>query len=1197
MAKKTKMNTKREKYIEKLIKESEHRILNEHEIIQLIGYTEGILGESGFLSSIGNAVNSFNDKLFKNRQLNTVSRATDSGIGRDVRKTAIRNPSKGSKGKRANLPARSPLTSIGNVSAEDERLLSKIINNTPAMEFLDKWAQTGNEKAKVLLAKLNTLKNAAGQKLQTVGNQVKNQITDPTSQLRQTTSAVAQKAKKVGSLAAEPFTPAVRGTRDMFKAAKNKVVNTLTDPQTYKSLAQKTGRNAVELAKMMKSVLVQYPNIVYKDGALYASKTLNPKDGIKLELPVTNPQTGSKEKVSLLSLTPKEALRHLGYTTRDTFDKLKNMQGVISGMSSDKASNMYPTLSESLNKSLNENWFTDLFGSNPQTQVQQPQYSQQELMDMYQTQNDLNQIYKNFGLNLTNPEDQIEFLQKDTSTIQDPKLKSIAQEFQDEIFHTLSPRMQQNLISQGRVSSDLASKETQKAQNTITQFKDPIKMTYDPHNKTSSIQDVELLSKIMGITTPVKGPDGVTYKNGKDMYNALIRKNNQKQERIQQNKARIKADKTFFDNFNKQRTARAKLTDTKDLSNIVQKAYNPSVFTRLGNSLLRMVSPNLRTRDPYKLTQDLDTQFKNLGLTSKQDRLAFLNNLKDNTPSIVIGTGPNGDIKISPNDLEALYKANQISEPVYNNIKSANASLQNLNRSLQVNPPKNKDAITYNKNALIKSMGVPPRLLNKIMGTNNSADPRLVKRFSRKTPVVQKTIQKPQVTINGGSTAPSSIAQPHLRDGVGVATSESYKNQKPVMSKLTETMVLSYLQLMEDRRFIQNPVERFKTARRVQTNNSNQMSKEDQPVTKPGRLAAFNQFNNTTANTNQQPSNWMSRLGVKAGEIGRNVANGWGKVKADYRTSLRQDNVVLSDGRTVRDHIYDLLKGPITQDTLNALAQYQKAGIPLTRNQINILNNATQYNPHMDQLQKKSYMALLNAGYEDPEEANQQVNQTNQPSQIQKPQQPAQPVVNKPTNTTIAKSNGHFVVDNPTSEKLEKNGYAIDTNRNELFYNRISIPLSSVKSFEVTPQGKVLLDGIPAEIKAVDSSNSFSKDNSGNLIHTTPNGPEVIGPIASLQISKTGNNLLIKGTGKQLKIPFTSMKQIPTNQVTIPQTNSTSGINYGSSNLSPYSITSETCTYFEFLNKFKESIESSKSEISPRNMYQLYLIGKLNQLL
>ena len=1192
MAKKAKMNTKREKYIEKLIKESEHRVLNEHEIIQLIGYTEGILGESGFLSSIGDAVNSFNDKLFKNRQLNTVSRATDSGIGRDVRRTAIRNPSKGSKRKRANLPTRSPLTSIGNVSAEDERLLSKIINNTPAMEFLDKWAKTGNEKAKVLLAKLNTLKNAAGQKFQTVGNQVKTQITDPTSKFRQTTSAVAQKAKKVGSLATKPFTPAVRGTRDMFKAAKNKVVNTLTDPQTYKSLAQKTGRNAIELAKMMKSVLVQYPNIVYKDGALYASKTLNPKDGIKLELPVTNPQTGSKEKVSLLSLTPKEALRYLGYTTGDTFDNtLKNMKGVISGMSSDMASNMYPTLSESLNKSLNENWFTDLFGSNPQTQVQQPQYSQQDLMDMYQTQNDLNQIYKNFGLNLTNPEDQIEFLQKDTSTIQDPKLKSIAQEFQDEIFHTLSPRMQQNLISQGRVSSDLASKETQKAQNTITQFKDPIKMTYDPYNKTSSMQDVELLSKIMGITTPVKGPDGVTYKNGKDMYNALIRKNNQKQERIQQNKARLKADKDFFDKFNKQRTARANLTSTKDLSNLVQKAYNPSVFTRLGNSLLRMVSPDLRKRDPYELKQDLDTQFKNLGLTSKKERLDFLNNLKNNTPSIVIGTGSNGDIKISPNDLDALYKANQISEPVYNNIKRANASLQNLNRSLQVNPHKNTDTITYAKNALIKSMGVPPRLLSKIMGTNNSKDPRLVKRFSRKTPVVQKTIQKPQATINGGSTAPSSIAQPHLRDGVGVATSESYKNQKPVMSKLTEAIVLSYLQLTES-----NFVERNKNARGHQKPASS-VTQEKPPVTnkKLGRLAAFNQFNNTTVNTNQKPSNWMSRLGVKAGEIGRNVANGWGKVKADYRTSLRQDNVVLSDGRTVRDHIYDLLKGPINQDTLNTLAQYQKAGIPLTRNQINILNHATQYNPHMDQLQKKSYMALLNAGYENPEEANQQVNQTNQSPQVQKPQQPTQPVVNKPTNTTITKNNGHFVVDNLTSEKLQKNGYSIDTSRNELFYNRISIPLSNVNSFEVTPQGKVLLDGIPAEIKAVDSSNSFGKDNSGNLIHTTPNGSEVIGPIASLQISKIGNILSIKGTAKQINIPFISMKQ--TNQVTIPQTNNDKGINYESPSLGQYSLTSETCTYFEFLDKFKESVESSKSEISPRNMYQLYLIGKLNQLL
>lgn len=1192
MAKKTNMNTKREKYIENLIKESEHRVLNEHEIIQLIGYTEGILGESGFLSSIGNAVNSFNDKLFKNRQLNTVSKATDSGLGRDVRKTAIRKPSKGSKGKRANLPTRSPLTSIGNVSAEDERLLSKIINNTPAMEFLDKWAKTGNEKAKVLLSKLNTLKNSAGQKLQTVGNQVKTQITDPTSNFRQTTSAVAQKAKKVGSLAAKPFTPAVRGTRDMFKAAKNKVVNTLTDPQTYKTLAQNTGKNAVELAKMMKSVLVQYPNIVYKDGALYASKTLNPKDGIKLELPVTNPQTGAKEKVSLLSLTPKEALKYLGYTTKDAFDKLKNMPGVISGMSSDVASNMYPTLSESLNKSLNENWFTDLFRSNPQTQVQQPQYSQQDLMDMYQTQNDLNQIYKNFGLNLTNPEDQIEFLQKDTSTIQDPKLKSIAQEFQDEIFHTLSPRMQQNLISQGRVSSDLASKETQKAQNTVTQFKDPIKMTYDPYNKTSSIQDVELLSKIMGITIPVKGPDGVTYKNGKDMYNALIRKNNQKQKRIQQNKARIKADKDFFNKFNKQRNARANLTGTKDLSSLVQKAYNPSVFTRLGNSLLRMVSPDLRKRDPYELKQDLDTQFKNLGLTSKQDRLAFLNNLKDNTPSIVIGTGPNGDIKISPNDLNALYAAHQISEPVYNNIKRANTSLQNLNRYLQANPSKNTDTITYTKNSLIKSMGVPPKLLSKIVGTNSSKDPRLVKRFSRKTPVVQKPTQKSQVTINGGSTTPISIAQPHLRDGVGVATSESYKNQKPVMSKLTEAMVLSYLQLVED---MGTPTRLSKARKHISS-----MPSKNQPVTnqkKPGRLAAFNQFNNTTANTNQQHSNWMSRLGVKAGEIGRNVANGWGKVKADYRTSLRQDNVVLSDGRTVRDHIYDLLKGPITQDTLNALAQYQKAGIPLTRNQINILNNATRYNPHMDQLQKKSYMALLNAGYEDPEEANQQVNQTNQSPQVQKPQQPTQPVVNKPTNTTIAKSNGHFVVDNPTSEKLQKNGYTIDTKRNELFYNRISIPLSNVNSFEVTPQGKVLLDGIPAEIKAVDSSNSFGKDNSGNLIHQTSNGPEVIGPIASLQISKIGNNLSIKGASKQLEIPFTSMKQIPINKVTTPQAYSTNGITYGSPSLGQYSLTSETCTYFEFLDKFKESVESSKSEISPRNMYQLYLIGKLNRLL
>ena len=53
-----------------------------------------------------------------------------------------------------------------------------------------------------------------------------------------------------------------------------------------------------------------------------------------------------------------------------------------------------------------------------------------------------------------------------------------------------------------------------------------------------------------------------------------------------------------------------------------------------------------------------------------------------------------------------------------------------------------------------------------------------------------------------------------------------------------------------------------------------------------------------------------------------------------------------------------------------------------------------------------------------------------------------------------------------------------------------------------------------------------------------------------------------------------------------------------SKDLTKYSESiSDILTYSEFKKQFKESIQKQSNEISSKNMYQLYLLGKLKNLL
>ena len=1160
--------------------------MNEHELIQLIAYTEGIFGEKPLNTGLPSTVRMFNKPHDR-------AARKSGGIGYFQRNGSI-DP---------------------NDLRTQNAVIQKIINSK-AMDYIDSLADSGNERAKALMRSIKRGAQNMGRNIKTqftnpesklrqaasaTAASVKNQFTNPESSLRKTVSSVAKNVKDAGKMAAEPFKPAIQGLKDAAQETSTKVKQTLSDPKTYINIAKKTGYGAVSIAKLLRSVLVKYPEVYSENGKLYAKNAKG--DKIPLALPIVNRKTGEKTSVNISDLDPSNALARLLLTVKDPVETLRNNRQVDSSGIEGPVNVVLNggSLSENLNKKLNEAWWDNLFGGGTpqQPQYMAPQMSSQEQNDLALLQQQASQVYNTTGINVLDPNDRMKLFSVDLSTIQNNNIKSLIRDFQKQTFETLSPTMQKKMIDNNWVDSSIVSANQQpqqvNPQATAKHIKNKINIAFDSKHKQSYIADPKVQASLAQITTPVFY-NGRKYDNGQELITSLLAKNTNAIVRKQDAQRRIAQEKGIYTHIKDQMNA------SKDLSgheNEIKQQLTPGIGRRIANGLRGIIGKGPRTLSP-QIVQALK-KF-NLDPNNPKDKdkiLDLMSNMQNHTSSLIVGRDGDELIKIDPASLEYLVKTNQIPDTVRQAIITQNNNINKLS-------PENKNDINM-VSPFIKDV-LPQNILQKLTGKfkydprNIGMKRRNIIRGQRVKPSVQTQANPaPRVNIPPGigsvsSAGPMNSAAHRITLDGGL--SENKVNQKSILTPFEEAMICTYLasnELQEDA----NSLRRLNRARQISQNKRMQSSLQgaqanrvaSQQPKPQNMLAQFDAYSNSMEAPQSQQAQPNSRLGMVLFKIGNGLRN----VRDTYQKELYLQKLYDAHPEILAgvqrwamnpdDPRYKDFSLVASGDLLRQAKANQRGINAIVRN-----------NPE-NQLKLNLFRGIDNPEINQSEEV---------PTQNMTPNTPASQgqisSVNKPTRApeqVFNSQTGSIVTTSDQSNRLASNGYSIDSKSKMAYTPEVkSIDISKANNVQITPDNKLFINGLPAQVYAAANANNGYKFNinNGNLIATAANGSVTnLGPTSSLTYTNNNNILTITG-GNNTKLNVALKPGTPTSnstssvsQVTIP------GGNVGSYNLS--SSESTVYSYLEFLDKFNESVNASRKEISPRNMYHLYLLSKLTNLL